>query len=132
LEQPVPLFKTDSGKDKQTIPPRQWTLVRFADRGVITLPAQGWTIMGVLLRVEYPARGCPRTLRGRFMRWPDTPQEDATGFDDQDPIPGQTRHHYWSHFILNRPALTVGFKVWHDGTNSVTLDGRQFKWTRFK
>jgi hypothetical protein len=128
----VPLFKTDSGKDKQTIPPRQWTLVKFADRGVINLPAQGWTIMGVLLRVEYPARNAPSTLRGRFMRWPDTPQEDSTGFDDKDPKSGMTRHHYWSHFILNRPSLTLGFKVWHDGRSPIVLDGRQFKWTRFK
>jgi hypothetical protein len=128
----MPLFKTDSGRDKQSIRPRVWTLVRFADRTVINLPAAGWTIMGVLLRVEYPSRGCPSTLRGRFMRWPDTSREDSTGFDDKNPIAGSTRHHYWSHFILNRPELTLGFKVWHDGSSPIVLDGRQFKWTRLK
>jgi hypothetical protein len=128
----MPLFKTNSGTDKQTIPPKQWTLVRFADRSVINLPNQGWSIMGVLLRVEYPRTGCPTTLRGRFMRWPDTPREDSTGFDDKNPIANSTRHHYWSHFILNQPDLTLGFKLWHDGSTPVVLDGRQFKWTRLK
>jgi hypothetical protein len=128
----MPLRKTNSGANKQTIRPRTWTLVQFANDTTMTFDEQGWSIMGVLLRVEYPRQGCPTTFRGRFMRWPDTPQEDATGFDDQDPIPGTTRHHYWSHFLMNRPALTVGFKVWHNGSAPVVLDGRQFKWTRFK
>lgn len=128
----MPLFKTDSGKDKQIIQPRRWTFVKFADRTDIVLPNQGWSIMGVLLRVEYPSVGCPTTLRGRFSRWPNTPREDTTGFDDKDPIAASTRHHYWSHFILNRQDLVLGFKVFHDGRSPIVLDGRQFKWTRLK
>ena len=128
----MPLFKTNSGTDKQTIPPKQWTLVKFANTTTMPLPAQGWSIIGVLLRVEYPQRSCPTTLRGRFVRWPNEAREDSTGFDDKDPIAGSTRHHYWSHFILNRPDLVLGFRVWHDGPGRVVLDGRQLKWTRFK
>jgi hypothetical protein len=128
----VPLFKTNSGKDKQAIRPNTWTLVRFDGATTFRFPDRGWSIMGVLLRVEYPSRGCPSTLRGRFFRWPDTNREDATGFDDKDPIAGKTRHHYWQHFLLNRDGLMVGFKVWHDGRSPIVLDGRQFKWTQFK
>ena len=125
----MPLRKTPSGSNKQHIPARKWTFVTFAGTTTMPFAAQGWTIMGVLLRVEYPSQGSPLTLRGRFVRWPNTSREDETGFDDKDPIPGTTRHHYWSHFIKNQQDLELGFKVWHNGTKTITLDGRQFKWT---
>lgn len=127
----MPLRKTMSGASKQRIRPKTWTLVSFAGDTVMGFAPEGWTLVGVLLRVEYPRQGCPSTLRGRFMRWPDTKREDATGFDDKDPLPGMTRHHYWSHFVKNQAGLEVGFKVWHNGTSPIVLDGRQFKWTRF-
>ena len=127
----MPLYKVSSGTDKQVIAPRVWTSVRFDGETVFDLASNGWSLMGVLLRVEYPRgrRRCPKTLKGRFVRWPDTPQADWTGFDDKDPQPGRKRHHYWSHFILNKDDLNVGFKVWHDGKVPIVLDGRQFKWT---
>ena len=126
----MPLYKVPSGTDKQKILPRQWTLVSFEDKRVIPLAAEGWSIYGVMLRVEYPKQGSPTTLRGRLGRWPGTPKEDLTGFDDKNPLAGQTRHHYWSHFLKNEPDLEVGFMLWHDGTSPIVLDGRQFKWTR--
>jgi hypothetical protein len=128
----VPLWKTNSGADKQVIRPKTWTLVKFDKVTKMPLPDQGWSIMESILRVEYPRTGCPKTLRYRLSRWPDTPQEDETGHSDYDPIPGYTRHHHWQHFLLNRPNLIVGMKVWHDGSSNITLDGRQFKTTRFK
>jgi hypothetical protein len=128
----MPLWKTDSGADKQTIPPKQWTFVRFRDTQTMPLPAKGWSIMESILRVEYPTLGCPKTLRCRLVRWPGTDREDETGHTDFDPIPGYTRHHHWQHFVLNRPDMTVGLRVWHDGSKPVVIDGRQFKTTRFK
>jgi hypothetical protein len=128
----MPLFKTLSGVDKQIIVPRKWTAVKFADRSVVRLAEQGWSIYGVMLRVEYPVVGCPSTLRGRLVRFPDSDKEDWTGFDDKNPLAGQKRHHSWHHFLLNQKDLTVSFMVWHDGSRPVVLDGRQFKWTRFK
>jgi len=127
----MPLYKTFSGKDKQTIQPRAWTFVKFDNDRFLPFPAQGWSIMEVILRVEYPATGCPTTLRGRFVRWPGTPNADETGHDDKNPIPNLVRHHHWEHFLLNRPNLTMGFGVWHNGTRPIVLDGRQFKHTQF-
>ena len=127
----MPLWKTDSGTDKQTIQPRTWTYVKFENDRFFPLPAEGWSIMETILRVEYPSSGCPRTLRGRFVRYPGTKQEDETGHNDVNPIAGMTRHHHWEHFILNRPDLTIGFRVWHDGNRPIVLDGRQFKTTDF-
>lgn len=127
----MPLFKTPSGKDKQVIPAREWTQVRFADRDVVRLADKGWSIYGVMLRVEYPQQGCPTTLKGRLVRFPGG-NEDWTGFDDKSPLAGQTRHHSWHHFLIGQPALTVAFRIWHDGKAPVVLDGRQFKWTRLK
>lgn len=127
----MPLYKVSSGTEKQVVAPKVWTLVKFPHEGVFDFDADGWSLMGVLLRVEYP-RGkfrCPKTLRGRFVRWPNTDHEDWTGFDDKDPQPGKKRHHYWSHFVLNKPDLSMGFKVWHNGRVPIVLDGRQFKWT---
>ncbi len=96
------------------------------------LPEKGWSIMESIIRVEYPKTGCPTTLRMRMSRWPNTNREDETGHNDFNPIPGQTRHHHWQHFLLNRPELVVGIKVWHNGSQPIILDGRQFKTTRFK
>lgn len=127
----MPLYKVESGKDRQVIQPRTWTMVNFLGQTEFALEGKEWTLIGVLLRVDYPSRGTPRTLKGRFARWPDSSREDLTGFDDKDPIPGQTRHHYWSHFVLNQPDLTMGFKLWHDGKSPIVLDGRQFKYTSF-
>jgi hypothetical protein len=128
----VPLWKTPSGVDKQIILPRRWVFVKFDKVQEMPLPELGWSIMEAMLRVEYPRTGCPTTLRIRMSRWPNSSREDETGHDEKNPIPGMTRHHHWQHFILNRPDLTVGIKVWHNGTQPITLDGRQFKTTRFK
>lgn len=128
----MPLFKTFSGADKQVVLPKTWTAVRFRDRSVIKLAERGWSIYGVMLRVEYPAVGCPSTLRGRLLRFPGSDKEDWTGFDDKCPLVGKKRHHSWHHFLLNRKDLSVSFMVWHDGDKPIVLDGRQFKWTRFK
>jgi len=128
----MPLWKTFSGKDKQTIRPKVWTLVKFDNDRIFPFPQnRGNSIVEVMLRVEYPRTGCPRTLRGRFVRWPNTPQADETGHDDKNPIAGMVRHHHWQHFLLNRPDMTVGFHVWHDGASPIVLDGRQFKYQRF-
>ena len=126
----MPLYKTASGADKQTIPPRRWTLVRF--RGVDTIPlsAKGWNMYGAMLRIEFPADGCGTVVRGRLARWPGTSREDLTGFDDKPTFPGAVRHSYWSHFLKGQEGLAVGFMVWHDGKKPIVLDGRQFKWTR--
>jgi len=127
----MPLWKTFSGADKMTIPPKVWTYVKFENDRFFPLPADAWSIMEVILRVEYPKLGCPKTLRGRFVRHPGTDREDETGHNDMNPIAGYTRHHHWEHFILNRPDLTVGFRIWHDGTRPIIVDGRQFKTTKF-
>ena len=128
----MPLYKTFSGDDKQVIPTREWTYVTFRGVTEIPLSQHGWNIYGVLLRVEWPADGCPTVLRGRIARWPGSEDEDTTGFDDKPPFPGQVRHAYWTHFLKGRKGLTAGFKVWHDGSVPIVLDGRQFKWTRLK
>jgi hypothetical protein len=128
----MPLWKTPSGVDKQIIVPRRWVFVKFDKVQEMPLPELGWSIMEAILRVEYPRTGCPTTLRMRMSRWPNSSREDETGHDEKNPIPGMTRHHHWQHFILNRPDLTVGIKVWHNGTQPIVLDGRQFKTTRFK
>jgi hypothetical protein len=128
----MPLWKTFSGKDKQTILPKRWTFIKFDNVTSMPLPEKGWSIMESIIRVEYPKTGCPTTLRMRMSRWPNTNREDETGHNDFNPIPGQTRHHHWQHFLLNRPELVVGLKVWHNGSQPIILDGRQFKTTRFK
>ena len=127
----MPLWKTDSGADKISIRPNTWTYVKFENERFFPLPPDQWSIMGVILRVEYPTSGCPKTLRGRFVRYPGTNQEDETGHNDVNPISGYTRHHHWEHFILNKPGMTIGFRVWHDGTRPIVIDGRQFKTSRF-
>ena len=128
----MPLWKTNSGQDKQTIRPKTWTIVTFDKTKEMPLPAEGWSIMESMIRVFYPKVGCPTTVKIRLARWPDTPQEDLTGHSDYDPLPGDERHIHWQHFILNRPNLTVAIKIWHNGSRPIVLDGRQFKTTRFK
>lgn len=128
----MPLYKTFSGRDKQIIPPKKWTYVTFRGQEEIPVSRWGWNMIGVLIRVEYPKWGCPTVLSGRFSRWPDSSREDTTGFDDKTPLRGDNHHHYWSHFLKGQKDLTVGFKVWHNGRKPIVLDGRQFKWTRFK
>ena len=128
----MPLWKTESGIDKMTIRPNTWTWIRFENERFFPLPSQGWSIMEVILRVEYPSTGCPKTLRGRFVRFPGTVKEDETGHNDVNPIAGYTRHHHWEHFLINQRDLTMGFRVWHDGKNNITIDGRQFKFVSFQ
>lgn len=128
----MPLWKTFSGKDKQIIRPKTWTIVTFDGKGELPLPSQGWSIMESMIRVFYPKEGCPTTVKVRLARWPDTKKEDLTGHSDYDPLPGDERHIHWQHFLLNRPDLTVAIKIWHNGTQPIVLDGRQFKTTRFK
>lgn len=123
----MPLWKTPSGVDKMKVMPNTWTWVKFENDRFFPFPSDGWSIMEVILRVEYPSTGCPKTLRGRFVRFPGTPKEDETGHNDMNPIPGYTRHHHWEHFLMNQANLTMGFRVWHDGKNPIVLDGRQFK-----
>jgi hypothetical protein len=128
----MPLWKTFSGKDKQVIRPKTWTMVNFDGTTEMTLPTQGWSIMESILRIEYPSVGCPTNVRYRLARWPNTPQEDKTGHTDFVPLPGDSRHHHWQHFLLNRPSLVIGMKIWHNGSRPIVIDGRQFKTTRFK
>lgn len=127
----MPLWKTFSGTDKQVIPPRQWTFVYFGEkqRSEFIHKRKGTWLVNVILRVEYPDTGCPTTLRGRLIRYPNTPQEDRTGHKDVDPIPGLTRHHHWDHFLKLNRELPIAFKIWHNGRNPIVLDGRQFKTT---
>lgn len=127
----MPLYKTFSGADKQIIKPKEWTYVTFQGKTEIPIARFGWSMIGILLRVEYPLKGSPKILSGRFARWPDSPREDTTGFDDKTTFPGENAHHYWSHFIKGQKDLTLGFKIWHNGTAPIVLDGRQFKWVRF-
>jgi hypothetical protein len=128
----MPLWKTFSGKDKQTIKSKTWTTVTFDNKKELQLQSKGWSIMESMIRVHYPAEGCPTTVKLRLARWPDTNKEDLTGHTDFDPLPGDERHIHWQHFLLNRPDLTVAIKIWHNGTQPIVLDGRQFKTTRFK
>ena len=123
------LAKTESGKDKQVIKPNTWTLVHFGELKQKTFVDQGSgkLFFNVILRVEYPSKGCPTTLRGRFVRWPETDKADETGHNDVNPVAGLTRHHHWDHFLDNQPKMPIGFIVWHDGKSSVVLDGRQIK-----
>jgi hypothetical protein len=126
----MPLYKTLSGQDKQTVRPRKWTYVTFEGVTDIPLSEDGWNLYGVMLRIEWPAVNGPTVLRGRLARWPQTSREDTTGFDDKHPFPGQVRHAHWQHFLKGRDGLSAGFKVWHDGAVPIILDGRQFKWTQ--
>lgn len=123
------LAKTESGIDKQTVQPNKWTLVRFGERKKTSFTeiGSGKLFFNVILRVEYPELGCPSTLRGRFVRWPNTAKADETGHNDVNPIAGLTRHHHWDHFLENQPKMPVGFIVWHDGKKPVVIDGRQIK-----
>ena len=125
----MPLFKTESGTDKMRITPKTWTWVKFADDRFFPFDNENWSIMEVILRVEYPTTGCPKTLRGRFVRFPGTAREDETGHNDVNPIPGYTRHHHWEHFLVGQRDLVMAFRVWHDGDKPIILDGRQFKYT---
>jgi hypothetical protein len=123
------LAKTDSGAKKQTIPPKRWTFVEFGPQSRTKFVARkaGTIFFNVILRIEYPRLGCPKTLRGRFVRWPETDQADETGHNDVNPIPGYVRHHHWDHFMINQSNMPVGFMIWHDGSQPVVLDGRQIK-----
>lgn len=124
----MPLWKTPSGTDKLKIQPNTWTYVKFASLRNFPMPADGWSLVEATLRVEYPKTGCPKTLRGHFIRVADL---DDTGNNDVNPIAGMVRHHHWQHFLLNTPGLVLGFRVWHNGTAPITIDGRQFKTIAF-
>lgn len=127
----MPLWKTFSGVDKQVIKPRSWTFVSFGETKQTEFihRRSGTWLINIILRIQYPQTGCPNTLRGRLVRFPNTNQEDETGHNDVNPIPGLTRHHHWDHFLILNSSIPLGFRVWHNGTNDVVLDGRQFKTT---
>lgn len=124
-----PLWKVESGKDKQTIKPKTWTYVSFEKKTQFTVPAEGTWEWVIVLRVEYPKTGCPTVLRGRLARYPGTDKLDETGHDDKNTSgwAGDTYHSHWSHPIECGPKMPIGFWVWHDGSAPVVLDGRQIK-----
>lgn len=126
---PSILFKTDSGTDKQVIKPKEWTYVRFADKTKFSVPADGIYTWAVILRVEYPSVGSPNILRGRFVRYPSTDKADETGHDDKNTYgwTSQALHSHWMHYFTVTKSMPVGFWVWHNGSKSITLDGRQIK-----
>jgi len=49
------LFKDESGKAKQSIPPKTWTYVKFQGKDKFVVPETGVWEWTVVLRVEYPA-----------------------------------------------------------------------------
>lgn len=125
----MPIRKTFSKTDKQLILPKKWTYVRFDDDvSMPPLKRGNWIILSIIIKVEYPEIGCPTTLKTRIARWPQTNKEDRTAYHDFDPIPGETRHHHFTHFLKNRKDMSLGLKIKHNGDNPITLDGRQFKW----
>jgi hypothetical protein len=120
-----------SGADPFTVRPREWTIVPFDGRKVFDFPVVGWSLVETILQIRYPLVGCPSTFRGRFVRHPGTAKDDETGHNDVNPIKGLTRHHHWEHFLKNSSGLRVAFRVWHDGSKPVVVDGRQFKFVGF-
>lgn len=125
------LFKTDSGTDKQVIKPKEWTYVRFENKSIFKVPSDGVYHWAVILRVEYPATGAPNVVRGRFVRYPNTAKADETGHDDKNVygFNGATLHSHWSHYLTVTKTMPMGFWIWHNGSSSITLDGRQIKAT---
>jgi hypothetical protein len=128
---PSILHKTDSGTDKQIIEPKKWTYVRFDKKLAVRVPVTGVYHWAVILRTEYPTTGAPNVIRGRFVRYPNTPKADETGHDDKNvySFNGETLHSHWSHYFQVGKTMPVGFWIWHNGTKSITLDGRQIKAT---
>jgi hypothetical protein len=122
------LFKDESGKAKQSIPPKTWTYVKFQSKDKFVVPETGVWEWTVVLRVEYPA-GAGDVLRGRLCRYPGTDKLDETGHDDKNTSgwAGSTYHSHWSHTIDCNPKMPIGFWVWHNGAAPIVLDGRQIK-----
>lgn len=123
-----PLWKVESGTDKQTVKPNEWTFVRFAKKTKFVVPEDGTWEWTIILRVEYPRIGTGSVLRGRLVRYPDT-TKDETGHDDKNTFAwgGKVLHSHWSHTISCNPSMPIGFWVWHDGKKPIVLDGRQIK-----
>jgi hypothetical protein len=123
------LWKVDSGKSKQTIPPNAWTYVAFPRETKFKVSSAGTWEWTVVLRVEYPKKGCPGVLRGRLARYPNTAKIDETGHDDKNTAgwAGKIYHSHWTHTITCGPTMPIGFWVWHDGKKPIVLDGRQIK-----
>ena len=123
------LWKVNSGKSKQSIPPKAWTYVKFPTETAFKVSSAGQWEWTIVLRVEYPKSGCPGVLRGRLARYPGTDKLDETGHDDKNTNGwgGKTYHSHWSHTIDCDPKMPIGFWVWHDGASPIVLDGRQIK-----
>lgn len=123
------LAKVESGVSKQKIKPNTWTYVKFPTKSSFTTGEDGLFNWTVILRVEYPAGGTGDVLRGRFARYPGTPQIDETGHDDKNTSGwgGSVYHSHWNHEIEMDPKMPIGFWVWHNGTKPIVLDGRQIK-----
>jgi len=128
---PSILHKTDSGTDKQTVKPKEWTYVRFDAKTAFKVAVAGVYHWAVILRIEYPSTGAPNVVRGRFVRYPNTPKADETGHDDKNAygFSGQTFHSHWAHYFTVAKTMPVGFWVWHNGSKPIILDGRQIKAT---
>ncbi len=122
------LWKVESGKAKQSIPPKTWTYVKFEGKDVFTVPEDGVWEWTVVLRVEYP-KDAGSVLRGRFCRYPNTKELDETGHDDKNTFgwADKVYHSHWVHTINCNPKMPMGFWVWHDGKSPIVLDGRQIK-----
>ncbi len=128
------LEKTESGADKIIVLPKTWTFIYFgtAKKSEFTLPVKGVYEWNVILRVEYPKGATGTVLRGRLERYPNKPKADETGHDDKNTSgwAGQTYHSHWSHFLTCDKTMPIGFKIWHNGTKPIVIDGRQIKATK--
>lgn len=126
---PEILFKTDSGIDKQSIPPKTWTYVRFQGKTIFKVPVIAFWHWVTILRIEFPASGSPNVVRGRFARFPGTDKIDETGHDDKNVMgfSGKTYHSHWTHVFRTAASMPIGFWIWHDGTSPIILDGRHIK-----
>jgi hypothetical protein len=121
------LWKVESGKSKQSIPPKAWTWVEYPKGISYKVDSDGQWEWTTVLRVEFSVGG--NVLRGRFGRYPGTEKLDETGHDDKNigGWDGKVYHLHWSHTIDCDPSMPVGFWIWHDSKSPIVLDGRQIK-----
>jgi len=109
-------------KTPQSIPPKEWTLLVFNGKSLISPTASALGHFAIYVNVK--DTGGSGRLKMRFSRDP-LKTNDFTGQHFMDLTVDRFESHTW--FFQARKGVPLGVMVYHDGPRPLILATREFK-----